>query len=165
MEYFTRQEIVDQIRASLNDYDESKNIGDLFDDLFNSDFYVIGSYKAAQALDSNWQHDWRDLLNQYSVNLPGAFGALQLVRNYDEETIGISDVTIDEFLNPEKIASKVEYILAAYQMDRMLISKGLDYESRLTKHVKNLLLKNAPIKEPFFSFNLLKLLGIISAFD
>ena len=141
MKYFTRQEIVNQIRAGLNDYDDGKNIGDLFDDPFNSDYYIIGSYKAALALDSNWQADWYDLLTQYSVDLPGVFGALQLVRHYNEDTIGIEDISIDEFLNPEKIANQVEYILAAYQMDKILISNNLDYESRLTKHVKALLLK------------------------
>lgn len=141
MEYFTRQEIVDQIRASLDDYDESKTVGDLFDDLFNSDYYIIGSYKAAKALDSNWKDDWHDLLNQYSVDLPGVFGALQLVRHYDEATIGIEDINVDDFLDPERIANKVEYILAAYQMDQILISNNLDYESCLTNHVKTLLSK------------------------
>ena len=53
MKYFRRGEIISQIRASLDDYDESKTVGDLFDDLFNSDYYIIGSYKAAKALDSN----------------------------------------------------------------------------------------------------------------
>ena len=141
MKYFTRGEIINRIKTSLDDYDDSKNIGDLFDGLFNSDYYIIGSYKAALALDSNWQADWYDLLTQYSVDLPGVFGALQLVRHYNEDTIGIEDISIDEFLNPEKIANQVEYILAAYQMDQMLISNNLDYESRLTKHVKALLLK------------------------
>lgn len=141
MQFFTRQEILTQIRTSLSDYNENQTVGDLFDDLFNSDFYIIGSYKAAQALDGNWEHDWSNLLIQYSVTMPGTFGALQLVRNYDEETIGISDEKIDEFLDPEKIANRLEYILAAYQMDKMLIAHGLDYESHLTKHVKSLLLQ------------------------
>lgn len=141
MKYFTRGEIINRIKTSLDDYDDSKNIGDLFDGLFNSDYYIIGSYKADLALDSNWQADWYDLLTQYSVDLPGVFGALQLVRHYNEDTIGIEDISIDEFLNPEKIANQVEYILAAYQMDKILISNNLDYESRLTKHVKALLLK------------------------
>ncbi|MBM6955113.1 hypothetical protein [Limosilactobacillus coleohominis] len=141
MKYFTRQEIVNQIRASMNDYDESNNIGNLFDDLFNSDYYIIDSYKAAKALDSDWQDDWSGLLNQYSVDLPGVFGALQLVRHYDEATIGIEDINVDEFLDPERIANKVEYILAAYQMDQILISNNLDYESCLTNHVKTLLVQ------------------------
>lgn len=141
MKYFRRGEIISQIRASLDDYDESKTVGDLFDDLFNSDYYIIGSYKAAKALDSDWQDDWSDLLNQYSVDLPGVFGALQLVRHYDEATIGIEDINVDDFLDPERIANKVEYILAAYQMDQILISDNLDYESCLTNHVKTLLSK------------------------
>lgn len=141
MKYFRRGEIISQIRASLDDYDESKTVGDLFDDQFNSDYYIIGSYKAAKALDSDWQDDWSDLLNQYSVDLPGVFGALQLVRHYDEATIGIEDINVDDFLDPERIANKVEYILAAYQMDQILISNNLDYESCLTNHVKTLLLQ------------------------
>lgn len=141
MQFFTRQEILTQIKTSLSDYNENQTVGDLFNDLFNSDYYIIGSYKAAQALDSDWQADWHNLLNQYSVDLPGVFGALQLVRNYNEGTIGIEDVNINEFLNPERIANQVEYILAAYQMDQILISNNLDYESRLTNHVKELLLR------------------------
>lgn len=141
MKYFRRGEIISQIRASLDDYDESKTVGDLFDDLFNSDYYIIGSYKAAKALDSNWKDDWHDLLNQYSVDLPGVFGALQLVRYYNEDTVGIEDISIDELLNPERIANKVEYILAAYQMDKMLIAHGLNYEARLSNRVKSLLLQ------------------------
>lgn len=141
MQFFTRQEILTQIKTSLSDYNENQTVGDLFDDLFNSDYYIIGSYKAAQALDSDLQADWHNLLNQYSVDLPGVFGALQLVRNYNEGTIGIEDVNINEFLNPERIANQVEYILAAYQLDQILISNNLDYESRLTNHVKELLLR------------------------
>ncbi len=141
MEYFTRQEIDNRIKTSLADYDESQTVGDLFDDLFNGDYYIVGSYKAAKALDSNWQDDWHDLLTQYSVDLPGVFGALQLVRNYNEDTIGIEDVNINDFLDPEKIANQVEYILAAHQMDEMLISNGLDYESCLSNHFKTLLSK------------------------
>lgn len=141
MHYFSCTEILNRIRDNLANYDESQTIGDLFDDLFNSNYYIIGSYKAAQALDGDWQNDWEDLLKQYVVDLPGVFGALQLVRHYNEDTIGIEDVDMDEFLNPAKLANKVEFILAAYLMDKMLISRKLDYESHLSNKVKHLLSK------------------------
>lgn len=63
------------------------------------------------------------------------------MRHYDEATVGFEDISMDEFLNPEMIATKVEYILAAYQMDQILMDNGLDYESRLTSDVKELLQK------------------------
>ncbi len=139
MKYFTRKEIMHKIMDNLGHYDAHNNVGDLFDDLFNGNCYITGSYTAAKALDSNWQDDWKNLLNHYDVTLSGVFGALQLVRHYDEATVGFEDISMDEFLNPEMIATKVEYILAAYQMDQILMDNGLDYESRLTSDVKELL--------------------------
>lgn len=139
MKYFTRKEIMHKIMDNLGHYDAHNNVGDLFDDLFNGNCYITGSYTAAKALDSNWQDDWKNLLNHYDVTLPGVFGALQLVRHYDEATVGFEDISMDEFLNPEMIATKVEYILAAYQMDQILMDNGLDYESRLTSDVNELL--------------------------
>lgn len=139
MKYFTRKEIMHKIMDNLGHYDAHSNVGDLFDDLFNGNSYITGKCTAAKALDSNWQDDWKDLLKKYDVTLPGVFGTLQLVRHYDEATVGIEDISIDECLNPEIIATKVEYILAAYQMDQILINNGLDYESRLTSSVKEML--------------------------
>lgn len=138
MKYFTRKEIMHKIMDNLVHYDDYNNVGDLFDDLFNGNCYITGNYTAAKVLDSNWQDDWKDLLKNYDVTLPGVFGSLQLVRHYDEATVGFEDISIDEFLKPEMIATKVEYILAAYEMDQILINNGLDYESRLTSGVKEL---------------------------
>ncbi len=138
MKYFTRKEIMHKIMDNLVHYDDHNNVGDLFDDLFNGNCYITGNYTAAKVLDSNWQDDWKDLLKNYDVTLPGVFGSLQLVRHYDEATVGFEDISIDEFLKPEMIATKVEYILAAYEMDQILINNGLDYESRLTSGVKEL---------------------------
>ena len=138
MKYFTRKEIMHKIMDNLLHYDDHNNVSDLFDDLFNGNCYITGNYTAAKVLDSNWQDDWKDLLKNYDVTLPGVFGSLQLVRHYDEATVGFEDISIDEFLKPEMIATKVEYILAAYEMDQILINNGLDYESRLTSGVKEL---------------------------
>lgn len=138
MKYFTRKEIMHKIMDNLVHYDDHNNVGDLFDDLFNGNCYITVNYTAAKVLDSNWQDDWKDLLKNYDVTLPGVFGSLQLVRHYDEATVGFEDISIDEFLKPEMIATKVEYILAAYEMDQILINNGLDYESRLTSGVKEL---------------------------
>ena len=138
MKYFTRKEIMHKIMDNLLHYDDHNNVGDLFDDLFNGNCYITGNYTAAKVLDSNWQDDWKDLLKNYDVTLPGVFSSLQLVRHYDEATVGFEDISIDEFLKPEMIATKVEYILAAYEMDQILINNGLDYESRLTSGVKEL---------------------------
>lgn len=41
----------------------------------------------------------------------------------------IEDISLDDFINLVKIANHVEHILAACQMDQMLIAHGLDYES------------------------------------
>lgn len=142
MKYFTRKEITNRIKENLDNYDEKSNIGDLFDDLFNRANYINGACEATNALASHWQNDWSKLLTRYSVTLPGTFGAWQLLRHYQEATIGDDDISLEQLLNPEKVANQVANILAAALMDEILQEHHLDYESKLTEHVKMLILQS-----------------------
>lgn len=138
MQYFTHQEIKERIATALSRYDSTATIGDLFFGVFD-DSSIDDKHQSAIALGSDWQNEWPDVMTKYSVSLTGVFGAFQLVQKYDQATIGESDLDISDLLNPERLAKQVEYILAAAYMDELLITHHLDYETRLTKTVKQLL--------------------------
>lgn len=141
MQYFTRQSIRQRIKQALPNYDSSASIGDLFFETFDKSSYLNGPKKAAKALASNWQADWAALMTNYSVNLPATFGAIQLVLNYQKSTVGEDEPSFENLLNPEKIATQLEYILAAELMDELLTKQHLNYESPLTDKIKSNLLR------------------------
>lgn len=87
--YFTKKEIIETIIEHLKDYDGY--YGDLHDEVFNADYYIIGTYKAEQALE------------QY-----GVFEAIRKIQEYEMDDFG--EVYTD-FTNPEKVASMLWYIL------------------------------------------------------
>lgn len=64
---------------------------DLHNEVFNTDYYIIGTYKAKEAL------------REYDV-----FEAIDLVQNYEKEQFG---EVYTELSNPEKLINMVYYIV------------------------------------------------------
>lgn len=64
---------------------------DLHNEVFNTDYYIIGTYKAKEAL------------REYDV-----FDAIELVQNYEKEQFG---EVYTELSNPEKLINMVWYII------------------------------------------------------
>lgn len=88
--YFTREEAINDIIECL----EGGYVGyycDLHDEVFNTGYYIIGTYEAKEAL------------KQYDV-----FKAIEKVKDYEELNLG--EVTTD-ISDPEKLANMLYYII------------------------------------------------------
>jgi hypothetical protein len=85
-----REEAIDAIVEALeNGYDGY--YCDLHNEVFNMDYYIIGTYLAKEAL------------KEYDV-----FEAIELVQNYEKEQFG--EVSTD-LSNPEKLINMVWYVI------------------------------------------------------
>lgn len=122
-EYFTDDEIKETLLDNLDGYEgiEDYTFDDVFNDLFNSDYYIIG-YKEAE-----------DVLKEY-----GIFKALEEVQEFDVENFGEWDT---DYTDPEKIANMLEYIHASEYMQDMLDRAGLYLEDETTTKNVNKLIK------------------------
>ena len=106
-EYFTDEEIKETLLDNLDGYEgiNSYTFDDVFNDLFNSDYYIIG-YKEAE-----------EALKEY-----GIFKALEEIQRFDVENFGEWDT---DYADPEKVANMLEYIHASEYMQDMLDEAGL----------------------------------------
>lgn len=113
-EYFTEDEIKETLLDNLDGYEGINNytFDDVFNDLFNSDYYIIG-YKEAE-----------NALKEY-----GIFKALEEVQEFDVENFGHWDT---DYTDPEKIANMLEYIHASDYMQNILNEAGLYLEDETT---------------------------------
>lgn len=90
-QYFTEEEAVEAIITVLEDF--SGYYADLHNETFNTDYYIIGTYEAEQALE------------QY-----GVFEALRKVTDYLRNEFGeIADSNL--LTDPEKLANLLFYIV------------------------------------------------------
>lgn len=124
-EYFTKDEIVETLENAAeygaSDFDE------LFNDMFNSDYYIIGAYKAAEALKA-FTND--ENIDGYKTDLDGVFGAIELVQQYETDQLGETSTPLDD---PEKLANMVEYIRGERLFNEALDDAGLDVDSTTTE--------------------------------
>ena len=122
-EYFTDDEIKETLLDNLDGYEGIKDytFDDVFNDLFNSDYYIIGYKEAA------------DALKEY-----GVFKALEEVQQFDVENFGHWDT---DYTDPEKVANILEYIHANEYMQDVLVDVGLYLEDETTTENVNKLIK------------------------
>ena len=124
-EYFTKDEIVETLENAAeygaSDFDE------LFNDMFNSDYYIIGTYKAAEAL-KTFTND--ENIDGYKTDLDGVFGAIELVRQYESDQFGQISTPLDD---PERLANMVEYIRGEHFFNEALDDASLDADSATTE--------------------------------
>ena len=113
-EYFTDDEIKETLLNNLDGYEgiNSYTFDDVFNDLFNSDYCIIGYRKA------------EDALKEY-----GVFKALEEIQRFDVENFGEWDT---DYADPEKVANMLEYIHASEYMQDMLDEAGLDMSDETT---------------------------------
>ena len=122
-EYFTEDEIKETLLNNLDGYKgiEDYTIEDVFNDLFNSDYYIIGCREA------------EDALKEY-----GVFKALEEVQEFDVENFGEWNT---DYADPEKVANILEYIHASEYMRDMLNRAGLDLSDETTTENVNRLIE------------------------
>ena len=95
-EYFTENEILSDLLETVNYSIEDGGDADteqMFNDTFNTDYYIIGTYEAKQALE------------QY-----GVFSALDEVTSHQMELVGeVTPEFVEELADPEKLANILYY--------------------------------------------------------
>ena len=91
----------------------------------NSDLWIIGTYKASQALGEFSEED-----QLYTgTNLDGVFGAIEYVKNYETEQLGTVNTDLSD---PEKVASMVAYINMECVLNDLSVKFDLDFAEELT---------------------------------
>lgn len=133
-EVFSGQEILDKIQENIEDY-KGSYFDDLFNGLFNSDYYIIGTYKAGKELEKYVNNE---NLDGFTTMLNGVWGAIDLVKQYEQENFGEINTNISD---PEQLANMVEYIRAENVLNIVLDDAELDIndaiDSNNIKAVKN----------------------------
>ena len=87
--YFTKNEALEDIKEILESY--NGYYYDLHNDVFNTDYYIIGTYEAEKALE------------QY-----GVFNAIGKIEEYENDNFG---EVLTDLSDPEKIANMLYYII------------------------------------------------------
>ena len=115
-EQFSEQTMLETIQQYLDDGYTS--LDDIQNDV-NNDYWIIGTYKANQALE---EFDSDDEL-AYDTTLDGVFGAIQYVQAFEEE---LGEQLNGDMIDPENIANIIAYINTQYTIDDIL--DHFDYE-------------------------------------
>ncbi|AHC94118.1 hypothetical protein WRP3_033 [Lactococcus phage WRP3] len=90
MEKFTKLEALESILEVLED-GYTGELHDLFDEVFNRDYYIIGTYEAKKALENY-----------------GTFEAIEKVHNWEIENFGECST---DLANPEHVSNMLFYII------------------------------------------------------
>ena len=91
----------------------------------NTDLWIIGTYKASQALGEFSEED-----QLYTgTNLDGVFGAIEYVKNYETDQLGTVNTDLSD---PEKVASMVAYINMECVLNDISVKFDLDWDDELT---------------------------------
>ena len=91
----------------------------------NTDLWIIGTYKASQALGEFSEEDQL----YTSTNLDGVFGAIEYVKNYETEQFGLVNTDLSD---PEKVANMVAYINMECVLNDLSVKFDLDFAEELT---------------------------------
>jgi hypothetical protein len=91
----------------------------------NSDPWIIGTYKASEALE---KFDVKDMLYT-STNLTGVFGAIEYVEDYEKDLVGIIESDLSD---PEKVASMVAFINMECVLNDLSNKFDIEWSDELT---------------------------------
>ena len=117
----------DTMLATIGDALDNGNrtLEDIQMNTTNTDLWIIGTYKASQALEEFSEED-----QLYTgTNLDGVFGAIEYVKNYETEQLGTVNTDLTD---PEKVASMVAYINMECVLNDLSVKFDLDLAEELT---------------------------------
>ena len=103
----------------------SNSLEDIQMNTTNNNLWIIGTYKASQALEEFSEEDQL----YTSTNLNGVFGAIEYVKNYETEQFGRVNT---DLIDPEKVANMVAYINMEYVLTDISDEFDIDIEEELT---------------------------------
>lgn len=109
-EQFSEKTMLEVIKADLDD--GYTNLEDIQNDV-NNDYWIIGTYKASQALEA---FDSDDELSYYTT-LDGVFGAIQYAQLFYDE---LGDQLDTDKIDPENISNIVAFVNMQYTIDDIL---------------------------------------------
>ena len=117
----------DTMLATIGDALDNGNrtLEDIQMNTTNTDLWIIGTYKASQALGEFSEEDQL----YTSTNLDGVFGAIEYVKNYETEQLGTVNTDLTD---PEKVASMVAYINMECVLNDLSVKFDLDFGEELT---------------------------------
>ena len=95
MKYFKQNEIEEYINDNIADYEIDE---DLHHNMFNTDYYIIGYYKAEQWLGSH------------------AFECIRIIQEYEQEQFG---EIFTDLGDSEKVVNMYVYIVGEYLLGKM----------------------------------------------
>lgn len=114
--------------------DELENGSETLEDIqmntTNKDLWIIGTYKASQALEEFSEEDQL----YASTNLNGVFGAIEYVKSYETEQFGSVNTDLSD---PEKVANMVAYINMECVLNDLSNDFDIDIEEELTDQQAN----------------------------
>ena len=102
-EQFSEQTMLETIQQYLDD--GYTNLEAIQESATNTDYYLIGTYKASQALEA---FDSEDMMIE-NTQLEGVFGAIEYVKDYLVDELGTS-LDAEKVIDPEWLATMVAYI-------------------------------------------------------
>ena len=117
----------DTMLATIGDALDNGNrtLEDIQMNTTNRDLWIIGTYKASQALEEFSEED-----QLYTgTNLDGVFGAIEYVKNYETDQLGTVNTDLTD---PEKVASMVAYINMECVLNDLSVKFDLDWDDELT---------------------------------
>lgn len=97
-QYFTTQEAMEDVKNYLENGGNCYGC-DLHNEVFNTDYYIIGTYEAKKALE------------QY-----GTFEAIEAIKTYEEDNFG---ELYTDLSDPEKVANMLYYIIGYEAMEEL----------------------------------------------
>lgn len=116
---FSEETILDYIATNVMDYESNNCLDNVFNDLFNSNYWIIGTFEASQELNNFDGYEHGTALN-------GVFGAIEFVKNYEQQEFG--EVQADDLSDPEKLSNLVAYIMGENAFNEILDKTGLNMD-------------------------------------
>lgn len=114
-----KDEVKSVIQADIENY-KGSSLEEAHQDMFNSDFYIIGTYQA------------KEWLTEKDV-----FNCIDIVQSWEKDVFGELQ---SDLSNPEKLASLVIYSVGETILFEVSNDLGIDYHEELTdKDIKSIL--------------------------
>ena len=108
----------------------SQSLEDIQMNTTSNDLWIIGTYKASQALEEFSEEDQL----YASTTLNGVFGAIEYIQDYETEQFGLVNTDLTD---PEKVANMVAYINMECVLNDLSEEFNIDSEEELTDQQAN----------------------------
>jgi len=122
MKHTTKQELISTIIDAINDNRlEDKPVNELHNEVFNTDYFIIGRYEAEQWL----------------INNGGIFDAIETIKKYEQDIFGVIGTDLSE---PEKVCNMYVYILGEEiinELETIRNNWDEDFTPELLEELKN----------------------------